>query len=181
MGKRIKIALNYKYDENWIGGTYYIENLIFALNTLKDGEKPQLIIIADESAFHQLKEKTQYPFIKLHRTYDDRNLVLKFLNKISLKYLNSRVFEKTTSVDTIFPYSIPISYLKSKKDIYWIPDFQEHFYPMFFSKEELKKRKDWQNSIINSEKFLILSSQNSFLNYKDHLYYLLQLLYQIYH
>jgi glycosyltransferase involved in cell wall biosynthesis len=167
MVKRIKIALNYSYDENWIGGTYYIENLIFALNALKDEEKPQLFIIADEIAYQKLIEKILYPFISLHRTYDDRNIVLKFLNKISQKYFNSSSFEKKTSVDALFPYSFPVSYLESKKDIFWIPDFQEHFYPMFFSKEELKKRKDWQNTIINSENFLILSSQNSFSNYKE--------------
>lgn len=167
MAKRIRIALNYSYDENWIGGTYYIENLIFALNALKDEEKPQLIIIADEITYHRLIEKIHYPFMSMHRTYDDRNIVIKFLNKITQKYFNSSSFAKKTSVDALFPYSFPVSYLKSKKDIFWIPDFQEHFYPMFFSKEEFKKRKDWQNTIINSKKFLILSSQNSLSNYKE--------------
>jgi glycosyltransferase involved in cell wall biosynthesis len=167
MVKRLKIALNYSYDENWIGGTYYIENLIFALNTLNEEEKPQLIIIADEIAYQKLIEKIHYPFISLHHTYDDRNIFLKFINKIFKKYFNSNSFEKKITVDALFPYSFSVSYLDSKKDLFWIPDFQEHYYPMFFSKEELKKRRDWQNSIIDSEKLLILSSQNSYSHYKE--------------
>ena len=42
------ITLIYQYNENWIGGTYYIQNIIKALNFLKDADKPELTIISKQ-------------------------------------------------------------------------------------------------------------------------------------
>ena len=40
MAKRIKVGIIYSYDENWIGGTYYYQNLIQSLNLLPERRKP---------------------------------------------------------------------------------------------------------------------------------------------
>ena len=39
MGKRKRIALIYTMDKGWIGGTYYILNLICSLKLLNENEK----------------------------------------------------------------------------------------------------------------------------------------------
>lgn len=167
MDKRLKIALNYRYDENWIGGTYYIENLISALNTLPIEDKPVLFIVSEYDDYCTLAAKVDYPFISYHNSYGPRNLFLKVANKITRKLFGLNVFGKKNTVDVLFPFSSPIAYLTSKKNIYWIPDFQEHYFPKFFSEKEAEQRKQWQASIINSKNQLILSSKAAYSNYKE--------------
>ncbi len=36
MAKRKRVGLVYSYNENWVAGSYYILNIIHALNTLED-------------------------------------------------------------------------------------------------------------------------------------------------
>ena len=38
--KRVEIAILYQFTRNWVAGAYYIQNLIVALNTLNDENKP---------------------------------------------------------------------------------------------------------------------------------------------
>ena len=37
---RQEIAIIYDYSSHWIGGVYYMQNLISAMNLLNDKEKP---------------------------------------------------------------------------------------------------------------------------------------------
>ena len=55
MAKRRRIALIYQYNENWIGGTYYIENLVAALKLLEDAQQPLLYVFTDPKDFEKLK------------------------------------------------------------------------------------------------------------------------------
>lgn len=161
MGKRVKIALNYTYNENWIGGTYYIENLIAALNNLKDDDKPLIYIISTNENYSRLKKSLFYPYLKAHKQYDDRFILWRALNKICAKFLKSEILKKNLNVDAIFPFAQPVSFLTTIKRLYWIPDFQEYYLPHFFSEEEISIRKESQNIIVKNGKSLILSSKNS--------------------
>ena len=46
MAKRLKIALIYSYNKDWVAGAYYIINLIQALNRQSDESKPELMILS---------------------------------------------------------------------------------------------------------------------------------------
>ena len=59
--KRKKLALIFGYNEQWIGGTYYIINLIHALSILEDNLKPELIILSDEKDYQFLLKQIDYP------------------------------------------------------------------------------------------------------------------------
>ena len=62
-GKRVGII--YNFDENWIGGAYYIQNLIRSLNSLPEKEQIQLhILTKDKSVFQELQKVTDYPKLK---------------------------------------------------------------------------------------------------------------------
>lgn len=167
MGKRIKIALNYKYDENWIGGTYYIENLIHALNTLPNVTKPDLLILTSKEAYSRLNAKIDYPFLKYYTPYDNRSLATRLINKVWYKLFKSNRFKRNIKVESIFPFSNHIDSLTAKKNIYWIPDFQEHYLTSFFSEEEIQNRKTWQEKIITSNYPLVLSSQSALSNFEE--------------
>ena len=47
MGKRVKIGLLFSYDEDWIGGTYYILNLIHSLKLIEIEKMPELVILSE--------------------------------------------------------------------------------------------------------------------------------------
>ena len=48
MVKRKRVGFLFSYNENWIGGTYYLLNIINALNTLKDDKKPLVLLLTDD-------------------------------------------------------------------------------------------------------------------------------------
>jgi glycosyltransferase involved in cell wall biosynthesis len=72
-----------------------------------------------------------------------------------------------TDADVIFPAWLGTVDLKRTKPIYWIPDFQEHFLPAFFTPVEVVSRKNWQSQISKSKQYLILSSQDALKTFID--------------
>ena len=83
MAKRIKVGIIYSYDENWIGGTYYYQNLVQSLKLLPDTRKPHLVILSNGiSSFDSIKA-LNYPFI----TYKDLNTILSFFEKLTNKII----------------------------------------------------------------------------------------------
>lgn len=49
MAERTRIGLIFSYDENWIGGAYYILNIVHALNTVNDIRKPHIVVLATKN------------------------------------------------------------------------------------------------------------------------------------
>lgn len=47
MGKRTKLGIYFSYNENWIGSTYYIINIIEALKTIPDNDLPKIYFISE--------------------------------------------------------------------------------------------------------------------------------------
>ncbi len=164
---RLKIGLIFSYNEQWIGGTYYIINLIHAINLLDGSQKPELIIFSNRRDFDYLKSQVNYPYLSLDIL--DENPLNQFgllLNKVW-----SRIFRKKLvarrfrgQIDGIFPFeknnyfnNVPL-----EKQIYWIPDFQDKQLPQFFTQDDLKKR-DSRNSKIAYQSYKLLLSSKAVL------------------
>lgn len=169
MASRKRIGLNYTYNENWIGGTYYIENLIYALNTLPDAQKPHIVIITNSTKDQKIaKKKIQYPYSSFQLGSGEQNKVFQFINKITGKFLKTNFFnQKIQKLDAVFPYYRSTQQSLAKKKIYWIADFQEHYTPNFFSKEAIESRKMAQLEVVNSNENLVLSSNDAYENLKE--------------
>ncbi|MES2838446.1 MAG: glycosyltransferase family 1 protein [Bacteroidota bacterium] len=172
MSKKVKIGLIYSNNENWIGGTYYILNLIHALNKLNDSEKPELTIFCDtENEFNQIKQ-TNYPLLnwkKLQLKTLPLSLLKKLINKISYLLDKKQVFTthyelENTSVEIIFPGIIG---LKNVKNIFWIPDFQEQKLPQFFSKKEIENRNQSHYFMAKSSESIVFSSNNALEHFQE--------------
>ena len=164
MVKRIKVGIIYSYNEDWIGGTYYYQNLIQSLNLLPNNKKPHLVIISKTTqSFNSIKE-LNYPFI----TYKVLNNPLSFSEKcknkiISRLYPGRAIPEKKINfgIDILFhPSEINISN-DIKKHLYWIPDFQEMHLPQFFSEEYLDFRKKSQQNLLSKDKHILFSSNDA--------------------
>ena len=89
---RKKLGLVFLYDEQWIGGTYYMLNLVNALNSLTDCDKPEIIAFSDKDSFERLETETSYPYLIFEdfaqSEYSTRE---KILNKISGKFLGKKI------------------------------------------------------------------------------------------
>ena len=163
MNQRKKLGLIFSYNEQWIGGTYYIINLIHSLNYLEDTIKPELVILSNKKDYDYLLSQINYPFISYELLDENPQKDIGiFINKVSMRILSRKLFVRRmkNNVDGIFPFeknnyfnNIPL-----EKQIYWIPDFQDKQLPHFFTSEDLEKRDKRNSWIAYSSKKLALSS-----------------------
>ena len=143
MGKRIRLGLVYIWGNNWLGGKYYLENLLIALNTLSDEKKPQVnLYCLDEVTYKEFQKNTGYPYLE-HTIVKIKTGFLyrawrKLLSVLSIKDArNVDMFPLLSEDDLVFPLSIGS---QPEKMISWIPDLQEKYFPQYFSKKELIAR-----------------------------------------
>ena len=163
---REKIALIFSYNEQWIGGTYYITNLISALGNLPDADKPELIILSNKKDFKYLCSLVNYPFLKFDELNENPSSnLLKILNRVSQRLIKKKIFNRrfNEEVLAVFPFR-NVNYLENvlvEKRIFWIPDFQEKHYPEFYSQEHLARELEVNTKIVTESKKLLLSSQDA--------------------
>ena len=168
MLKRKRIGLKYSYDENWIGGAYYIQNLVIAINKLNDSLKPKIIIYSEQKQYDTFKAITKYPYLIHSSEYNRPSFFRKAINRISKLLINREILKKEKyELDLLFPVFDTNEDINPKCiSLYWIPDFQEHYLPAFFSNEEIQKRFDIQKKISSKKNaFLLLSSHAAYNDY----------------
>ena len=77
---RQEIAIIYDYSDSWIGGVYYMQNLISAMNLLDEKEKPIVNVYSlKEKDVDNLKNITGYPYL----VYQKRQQTSFIENKIN--------------------------------------------------------------------------------------------------
>lgn len=138
MGKRIRLGLVYLWDKKWMGGMYYTQNLIIALNSLDDEKKPLINLYCKEKeVFDELNASVNYPYLEctIIKVSHVKRLLRKLLSFLS-QAMSSRInsFEINPNDDVLYPYS---NGKDAKKLVYWRPDFQEKHLPEFFSKTDI--------------------------------------------
>jgi len=140
--ERTRIGLYYTWNRSWIGGVYYAQNLLKALNLLDDEIKPYIdVYCLSKDSFEDLKKTTNYPYL-------DMNLIKLSLVKKVYRELVYRICGEMAgaSVDLfniqkydimLYPYCFGS---EADKIVWWKQDFQEKYYPELFSATELMKR-----------------------------------------
>lgn len=169
MGKRIKIGIVYAYDENWIGGTYYYQNLIQSLNLLPDAEKPHLVILSNNTASFSSVKELNYPYITYQNLNEEKFFWVKYTNKVLRK-----LFPKLKLPERKINYGIDVLFHPSEvripntieKHLYWIPDFQEVYLPHLFSSDYLDFRKKTQQELLFQGKHVLFSSTDAYNDFK---------------
>lgn len=156
----------YVYNENWIGGTYYTQNLVAALNHLPEEKRPELIVISNEEKHvEDLKKITGYRQLT-YRKFDHRSgLLRRYLNKAGRKLAGKDIVpERHSDVDVVFPvlnHEHIAFFSNVRTPLFWIPDFQEVAMPDFFSAAELHARKDFQSCVLERNGHIVFSSQSA--------------------
>ncbi|MBX9782838.1 MAG: glycosyltransferase [Chitinophagaceae bacterium] len=161
MAKRKNIAVVYDYNENWIGGTYYIQNLLSAINSIADNKKPVVCVFTNsEKHYQELKELTGYPYIKQINPSKKKSLLVRAVNKIYRYVVGTNLITGIPAkIAAVFPAANEYWFQKKQSFLYWIPDFQEHQFPHFFSAWELGERKKHQQGILEKGKQIVFSSE----------------------
>ncbi|MCX2432363.1 glycosyltransferase [Pedobacter sp. GR22-10] len=164
MAERKQITLIYSYNDNWIGGTYYILNIIKALNTLDDDLKPLLLILHSKKSSISPINEISYPYI----SFMVIDLRLSFFERLVNKFfyhLDGRMIFKITLPKGIGENVYPLAYNVSNKNIakgrYWIADLQEYFLPEFFSNSEIRSRKAVHKSFVKDQSPIVFSSKTA--------------------
>jgi len=143
---------------------------------LPDHQKPHLVffytgnkrIVPDEI------EEVRYPYLSylpmnIRLTIPDR-IVNKIIRTFKLNINLIGVYSGKT-VEFIYPcmdffVESEFSPFKNIRKIYWIPDFQEKYYPQFFSQEELDKRETKVRQFMEGNALMCFSSNNSANDFK---------------
>jgi glycosyltransferase involved in cell wall biosynthesis len=173
---RKRVGLVFSYNEGWIAGSYYILNLIQALNTLEDSIKPVLHIFVNEENDSEIIKNINYPYINytnIFHCYNPSNYTRfeQIVNRIALKLIKQPMYDKrpkSEDLDVCFPYIGGFSFenlayifakMKYQQRLYWIPDFQDKYLPNFFTADDLVFREK-HNSFIayNNQNNIVFSS-----------------------
>ena len=133
-----QIVIPFELDDSWIGGAYYIRNLISSMKLLPETEQPFIALISERSESVAFILETGY----LHIGW--------------IKHAEFEVLAKDGQVDVLFP--IPLEGQEART-ISWIPDFQELHLPYFFSEDEIARRRDHHRRRIATAG-LIVSSED---------------------
>ena len=167
MVRRKRIGLVFSYDENWIAGAYYILNIIHALKTLDDMDQPELIILTESlDTFKTVVEETKYPYLEFYRYPNPKiqySVAERFINKMGYFLLQRNIIVKSYEVPGIdFLYPRQIANLSNGlKKVNWIPDFQEDYFPQYFSEKEINSRKKHQKEVVAAGDIVVLSSEDA--------------------
>lgn len=165
MAKRKKIALRFSYNEGWIAGAYYIMNLVHALKTLPVAEQPSLIICATKKDFTILKNETQYTYLRLFDVdcMGSLSFCKRIINGVHKLLFNTYLFDPRLNhfdAHFVYPaYGFPDQLTNLLKKVYWIPDFQEQYYPQYFSDKDLLFRDQANKSMLYGNNAVVFSSQ----------------------
>lgn len=162
--KRRRLGLVYSYNDQWIGGTYYIHNLIQAFMNLPDSDWPEIVAFSNPKDFERLTIESPYPYLSYEEHKEIKlSQLQRLLNKVVIKLFGKPMFKHQYAgkLDALFMLGRS-SYLESipmDKRIYWIPDFQDKHYPQFFTSDGLEKKDKRSRWIAENAKHLILSSE----------------------
>jgi len=159
LGRKIKLGIIYDHNSTWIGGFYYIQNLILSLKTLRKEDFPDITILTNSTeSFKEFEKLTEYPqlkFFKMDAFFKWKSLFFFLFEKMFRIKLRKPVF------DVFYPNPSICILSLSEKNIFWKPDFQELHFPEFFSKIKLKTRESFVKRAIKHGDAIVFSSQDS--------------------
>jgi len=154
--KKLHISLWMAGNSGWMGGTIYTQNLARAITSLpvKERANIKLSVVCFSSNLNLVKPILSY----VDQVYVYGKLYLKICHTLAerLVLLPAQIFNPL-KIDFLYPTYVGTRYPYLWGS--WIPDFQHHYFPEFFSKEEIDKRNILHKKISDSAPVIILSSQ----------------------
>lgn len=162
MDKQGRIGIYFNFGSNWLGGAYYLVNLVNAFNCRVDegGPLPTFIVFYTSKAESFLKLFT-YPNVEFVQIPDQnmyRSYLLSWVKRkndfLPPQILNSKL-------DALYPlYDFPVVTKVGFRLISWYPDLQHRFYPQYFGWLRWKLRDFRLKLLLNRTDKLVCSSKD---------------------
>ncbi len=150
--KKKKILFNGLGNRGWIGGLYYIKNILFCcLQSKKITESFDFVVLIDPEHAGIFSCFQKHVKIIVYSGTNKWKLALFEMNLIWLhgvKYCYALELNKTGK-------------LFAGRGIFWIPDFQHKNLPEFFGKDELEKKDRNFYEVTERKNPLVLSSRDA--------------------
>ncbi len=162
-GNGLRLGILFNVSRNWLGGVYYIVNLVNALNSLEEKEKPEIFLFYTD----ELKEfLPQISYTKLE------TVPWAFPTPVK-GYLSSWTKQKNRfsddlavqyELDGIYPeWNQPVHYSRAYSrplhSVSWFADLQHKYYPEFFSRKQLMMREFRLRMMLRNTEHLVVSSK----------------------
>lgn len=152
-----KILFNGVGNRGWIGGLYYIKNIIFScLQNQAITDRFELVVLIDPAhadIFECFRTGAGSEHVKI-LIYGGENKWKLALYEMNLIWLHGVKYCYALELNKI-------GKLFKKKGIFWIPDFQHRTMPEFFPAEELERKKSNDLTMAMSSNPMVLSSFDS--------------------
>lgn len=147
-----KILFNGLGNRGWIGGLYYLKNIVFScLQNPAITDKYEIVVLIDPE--HADIFKCFGKKIDL-RIYGGTNKIGLALYEMNLIWLHNVKYCYALELNKI-------GRLFTKRGIFWIPDFQHKNLPEFFSEEELARKDENFLQVTELANPLVLSSEDA--------------------
>lgn len=158
MARRATIGIPFNYDESWIGGSYYIQNLVASFNLLPPGEQPDVCILThSEQSFDFILAGSKYSRLTWTPPTRLRDIDGGIFPKIRwASRLIPQFLKRVPSFDVVFPFPIDTSL---KQTVCWIPDLQDKRLPHFFDAAELEYRERQHRYYFDNFRHIVFSSE----------------------
>jgi glycosyltransferase involved in cell wall biosynthesis len=151
----------------WVGGLYYVANLLKSLGHLDNKSLPRITVFYNNLTPVEILDDVKTPIAKFVNI-DDVSFIKRTFYRIFRILFNrnlmlEHLFERE-EVDVIYPMSEYLPDLKRLNDkiIYWIFDFQHKFLPALFSQKEIQKRDLHFGQMSEYGKRIVVSSKDAF-------------------
>ncbi len=149
-----KILFNGLGNRGWIGGLYYIKNIIFScLQSPAITKQYDLVVLIDQKhadIFDCFREDAAVQIL----VCDGKSRWKLALYEMNLIWLHGVKYCYALELNKI-------GKLFRSRGIFWIPDFQHRTLPEFFQPEELERKIENDQNMVMSGRPMVLSSQDA--------------------
>ena len=153
MPPRLTVAIPFEYQEKWVGGVYYVRNLLKGLALLPDEGRPSVVVICDDEAgVDYLRKETGLTHLRRVPPAAIRKVAARSINPFRYRPRPGDV-----AIDVLLVGS-PAGF--EARAVQWIPDFQEERLPRFFSAAELKARRRRNKEWLARHRHIMVSSED---------------------
>jgi glycosyltransferase involved in cell wall biosynthesis len=168
MAKKFTIGINCFFDNQSNSGIVnYIFNILAALKTLPDDEKPAIVLFYSLNAPLDYLRSVDYPFIDyvLFRP-DPSNLLMRKGNALIRRIFKTDLYKKLSyfsKIDSLYPYFDlhDRDFAQFKNKIYWLVDFNNRAFPQHYDDKGIAQQQV-QQKITSTNNKVVLSSNALF-------------------
>jgi glycosyltransferase involved in cell wall biosynthesis len=163
---RSRIGLLFTGSVDWVGGIYYIQNIIRSLNFISEEKKPYLLLIPDRKTPPEYISTLGYPYADIFSLRNHtflRKAYYRIYKAFTSRYRFYDWITEKYELQWLYPFHDFRPALDSVNDkkISWIYDFQHKFFPELFTQNELIRREKEFSLITGKSSKIVVSSYDS--------------------